>query len=115
MSVKTCEICDRETEHDAGGICLEHKIVRRVEPAKPAVELVASAWQRPRTWIAIAAGIGLLVFASSAHFVHGAGVGWRLCWKKGWTLSDTFVNLDDYRRSDDIPVKVAWALDECMR
>jgi hypothetical protein len=51
-------------------------------------------------------------FFAAAHIVHGGGMGWHLCWKKGWTLDDTFVDLDDLRNPS---VKLGYALDKCLK
>lgn len=38
----------------------------------------------------------LIVVAGFVHIVHGGGVGLAVCEKDGWSLSDTFVDVDDY-------------------
>lgn len=38
----------------------------------------------------------LIVVAGFTHVVHGGSVGLTVCEKDGWSLSDTFVDLDDF-------------------
>lgn len=38
----------------------------------------------------------LIVIVGFVHVVHGGGVGLTVCEKDGWSLSDTFVDLDDF-------------------
>ncbi|NVB79957.1 MAG: hypothetical protein HOV81_16295 [Kofleriaceae bacterium] len=38
----------------------------------------------------------LIVVAGFTHVVYGGGVGVTVCQKDGWSLGDTFVDLDDY-------------------
>lgn len=38
----------------------------------------------------------LVIVAGFVHVVHGGDVGLTVCAKDGWSLSDTFVDLDDY-------------------
>ncbi|MGE0547596.1 MAG: hypothetical protein AB7O24_04360 [Kofleriaceae bacterium] len=41
--------------------------------------------------------LAVLVFlVGRVHFVYGGDVGFKACGKDGWSLSDTFVDLDDY-------------------
>lgn len=38
----------------------------------------------------------LIIAAGFTHIVYGGSVGITVCAKDGWSLSDTFVDLDDY-------------------
>lgn len=59
----------------------------------------------------------LIIGAGFVHVAHGGGVGLKVCWKDGWALSDTFVDLDDYIGRPFIQVvdktKVLRAMFEC--
>lgn len=43
----------------------------------------------------VLAGV-LLIVAGFTHVVYGGSVGLTVCAKDGWSLSDTFVDLDDF-------------------
>lgn len=38
----------------------------------------------------------LVAVVGECHVVHGGNVGVKFCAKDGWSLDDTFVDLDDY-------------------
>jgi len=40
--------------------------------------------------------LGLVVVIGFVHIVHGGGVGLDVCAKDGWSIGDTFVDVDDY-------------------
>lgn len=59
----------------------------------------------------VAGGVFLFALAalSTIHIVFGGMGGVHLCWKYGWSLSDTLVDLDEQYPS----AKVAEALHRC--
>lgn len=60
----------------------------------------------------LAVAAALLVWLYGAiHVVHGEKVGLATCWKVGWSLGDTFVDLDQVK--DSSSPKVLDALDHC--
>src|SRR5258705_7212668 len=105
--LKRCSICEEKTLH-VEGVCQSHKILRtvRTSPARatPATRATRApskpARKRPwRTWISMVLVVALVVLLGAVHIVHGGNSGLHLCWKDGWTLGDTFVDLEDIKAS----------------
>jgi len=71
----------------------------------------------PRRWRLVLATIvagGLVVGAGFIHIVRGSDISVHVCAKHGWSLADTYVNLDDYRLGGDtMSIKLGTALHEC--
>src|SRR5262249_35989920 len=46
--------------------------------------------------IVAAAIVAIVVTIGFVHVVHGGKVGLKLCWKDGWAIQDTLVDVNDY-------------------
>lgn len=104
MQTKRCDLCARDTQHDDAGECLEHEIVRKT----------AQAPQRRRgAVIAVASSIAVAWLYGAVHVFYGEGLGIATCWKAGWSLSDTFVDIAVFRGEGHVADKVALAADSC--
>lgn len=97
---RACAVCGTTTVHYDGACeqCLIRKDSSTAVPVQHAV--IAQPQERPRRnlkfKIAMVMSIAILVVvAGFMHIVHGGGVGLKICPKEDWSLTDTFVDLDD--------------------
>jgi hypothetical protein len=47
--------------------------------------------------VALVVIVAIILGAGFVHIVHGGAVGLTVCTKDGWSLTDTFVDIDDFK------------------
>ncbi|HEX4455695.1 MAG TPA: hypothetical protein VH143_32765 [Kofleriaceae bacterium] len=91
---RACAVCGVVTVH-YNGAC-EQCMARRDQSARgPAV----APTKRRGITFSVGTIVVLAIFVAvlgECHVVHGGDVGIKFCAKDGWSLDDTFVDLDDY-------------------
>lgn len=102
--MKQCGVCEGKTLH-VDGVCREHRGIARVSavppplPTTPTVGTtgIVREGRHIKVPILTVLLLGVLVaVVGDVHVVHGGGAGLHVCQKDGWSLGDTFVDLDDY-------------------
>ncbi len=111
--LKRCPTCEEKTVH-VDGVCQSHRVVRRRKSEVPTTTGMSDATKfRIKVGVAAVVSVGLVLLFGAVHVCHGDRSGMHLCWKDGWTLEDTFVNLDDVYDNKPTTWKVLGALGKC--
>jgi hypothetical protein len=130
--LKRCPVCDEKTLH-VGGVCQDHKVVRRKKQRAAGQAVASAAPARRRApapapapappppkkrgylgrFVSLLVLGGLIYLFGALHVVHGDASGLRVCWKDGWSLADTIVNSDDVAAKKPFDKKVLSALATC--
>lgn len=101
-TVAACAVCEANTFHVEGKCepcSIRKKAAQTPPPIPTAAKAPATPQPEPKRFKVPVLTVGLLAVLVGViglcHFVYGSS-GWHLCAKDGWSLSDTFIDIDDY-------------------